>query len=245
MTLTVIFAVIAVLFLIAAAYFVITSVSKSDYSRLEYEITDLEKKKEDAISVAESHGLKVKELEIEIADLRDTIKYLRGNIEQELKSVHESNLESLRIENKRILNYYTSGPGSNIQIEKIGFKSDKLAPLVVNDYDIGDIHFFGRSFDYVVFKNANAFEDEDCEIVFVEVSKSKKVASVLANKDKWNDHVTHNPITAFHSGNAGYRKNRLVKAIQDGKVRFEVWMIDEDGVIHKETAGPDNKCNLL
>ena len=123
-----------------------------------------------------------------------------------------------------------------------GFASERVAPLLASDFDIKDIRYFGEVMDFMVFDGLTS--GEEVSIVFVDVKSSGKVQEILDNKDKWEKTKKYNPITALVPGKDS-RQRRVIKAVQEGRVSFEIWMCDEVGNFESYSVSQDKKCKLL
>lgn len=125
-----------------------------------------------------------------------------------------------------------------------GFTSERLTPILASHYNIKDIRYFGETADFIVFDGMDEDKD-DYTIVFADAKSSVKVQNILENKDKWEKQKQFNPITALLTGANGNRQRKIVKAIQEGKVAFEVWMCNENGDFEFYRVDKDNHCPLL
>ena len=99
--------------------------------------------------------------------------------------------------------------------------AEQMAPLLPGfAYHPADSRFLGNPIDYVVFNGYTEFadaegSDEDLEIVLLEIKQGSSQLS---------------------------REQRAIRrAIEDGKVRFEVARVDDDGNVTSESIRPERR----
>lgn len=87
------------------------------------------------------------------------------------------------------------------------FATESIVPVLDGfPYCISDLQLFGQPLDYAVFDGMTEFRDGN---------KEKEITIVFADVKTGN--AKKNPV-----------QNAIVKAIQNGRVRFEEWRIDEN-----------------
>lgn len=85
--------------------------------------------------------------------------------------------------------------------------SEDIIPLFPDfPYDLSDLKLFGKPIDYIVFDGMSEFRDGN---------KDKEITIVMADLKTGN--AVKTPV-----------QKAIMKAIQDGKIRFEEWRIDEN-----------------
>ena len=120
-----------------------------------------------------------------------------------------------------------------------GFASERLAPLRAEHINIKDIRYFGETADFIVFQGLEEGVVE--QVIFADAKSSNKVSAILQNKHKWNSRKKYNPATALLSD----KQQSIVRAIQEGRVSFEIWMTNEEGDFETYSISPSEPCELL
>ena len=78
-------------------------------------------------------------------------------------------------------------------------------------------------------------------MIFADAKSSNKVSAILQNKHKWNSRKKYNPATALLSD----KQQSIVRAIQEGRVSFEIWMTNEEGDFETYSISRSEPCELL
>lgn len=92
-----------------------------------------------------------------------------------------------------------------------GQVSEQIIPIFPDfPYNLGDCYFSGKPLDFTVFENLTSLRDGD---------KEAKVNIVLAD-------------VKYNKAKRSKYQNAIKEAIEQGRVRFETWRIDEDNKIH-------------
>lgn len=101
-----------------------------------------------------------------------------------------------------------------------------------------EIRWFGDSIDFICFKGLDE-EDGQVDIIFADSKTSKGVKEVLDNRDKWSTHKTYSPGKFLNK-----RQKRIVDAIKNNRLSFQLWMADEDGRFDVAEFGKNGKSLL-
>lgn len=149
---------------------------------------------------------------------------------QDLKELHERDLKE-KLEKTRV------------QTRAVNFGNHAqhtIIPLLAADkagISNKEIRWFGDSIDFICFKGLEE-EDGEVEIIFADSKTSKSVKEVLENKDKWSTHKTYSPYKFLNK-----RQKRIVDAIRNNRVNFQLWLADEEGTFDVAEFG--NKKTII
>ena len=220
---------------------------KSEMAAINSRLDSLVKSKEEReremsgkVVASASDAAKVKGQLVELQEAWDASK----RDMEKLRVEHKDAIAVLKAEHKVTLAKKLELTRQQTRAVNFGFTSERLTPLLASNHNIKDIRYFGETMDFIVVDGMEEDKDE-FTLILADAKSSVKVADILANKDKWETHKTMNPITALLTGANGKRQQKIVKAIQEGRVKFAVWMSDTDGNFDVYEVSADSPCPVL
>ena len=221
---------------------------EKERQKLKIHEADLSKRYSDQVrQLQTSHAI----LHGEREELRTRESKLREEFTNKLQSIINNEQIKFKIREDELTKSFESEleiklEKSRKQTRKVNFGNHaqrSILPLMAADLDgisNREIRWFGDTTDFVCFKGLDT-PGADVEIVFADAKTSNKVGQLLENKDKWNKFKSYDPASCF----LNERQLRVLSAVQDGRVSFQLWMGDEDGSFGIAKYDYMNKCPFV